>query len=260
MRVVVTGGAGDLGARVVRELAGRGHEAVPASRRTGVDLATGARLDAALDGAYAVVHCATDPRHAQAVDVDGARRIAESVARLGGSTHLVAVSIVGCDLVPYAYYRAKRDTERVLEESGRPATVLRATQFHSLAAFLATTLRVGRAAFTIGDMAIQPVDVDWVATRLADLAESPAPEGYRRATDVAGPQPFTMRQLGRLVARHDGRPAPAVLRIPPVGGVLRAFSQRANLPGDEVETGGRPFQEWLAGRPSPLPRAFHDQA
>ena len=115
MRVVVTGGSGDLGSRVVRELRTRGHEPVAASRRTGVDLASGAGLDAALDGADAVVHTATSQARPQSVDVGGAARVTESLRRLGSSAHVVSVSIVGSDRVGYPYYRAKVDSERVLE-------------------------------------------------------------------------------------------------------------------------------------------------
>ncbi|MEO6020476.1 MAG: SDR family oxidoreductase [Knoellia sp.] len=180
MRIVVTGGSGDLGGRVVRELTARGQDAVAASRRTGVDLATGDGLDAVLAGADAVVHCASSQTKPQDVDVAGARRIGESLRRLNSSVHVVSISIVGCDLVSYPYYRAKVDAERALAESGVPATVLRATQFHSLAAFFGTAARVGPLTFSIGTMRIQPVDIDWVAGRLTDYATGPAPSGYRR--------------------------------------------------------------------------------
>lgn len=143
MRIVVTGGSGDLGGRVVRELMSRGHEAVAASRRSGVDLATGVGLDEVLERADAVVHAATSNTRAQKVDVDGARRVGESLRRLGSPAHVVSISIVGCDRVPYPYYRAKLDSESALEQSGVPATIVRATQFHSLAALLGAGLRAG---------------------------------------------------------------------------------------------------------------------
>jgi len=257
MRIVVTGGRGDLGSRVVHEVRARGHEAVAASRRSGVDLATGAGLDDVLDGADAVVHAATSQARPQSVDVRGAARIAESLRRLGSRAHVVSVSIVGCDRVPYAYYRAKVDAERALEAGGGSATVVRATQFHSLAAFLATAGRVGPLSVAIGDMRVQPVDIDWVAQRLADHATGGAPSGYRRATDLAGPTAYTAREVADLLAAHDGRTPPRIVRIPPVLPVLRAFSEGAVLPEPDVETGGRTFEEWLATQPVPLPRRFH---
>lgn len=260
MRIVVTGGSGDLGGRVVRELEARGHDAVAASRRSGVDLATGEGLDSVLDGADAVVHAATSQTKPQAVDVAGARRIGESLKRLHSPAHVVSISIVGSDLVPYPYYRAKVDSERALEDVGVPATVLRATQFHSLAAFFGTAGRVGPVTFALGNMRIQPVDIDWVAQRLADHATGPAPSGYRRATDIAGPTAYTADEMAALLAAHDGRKPPRVVRIPAVGAVMRGFSEGAILPGDEAETGGMTFEDWLTHQPKPVPRRFHSPA
>lgn len=256
MRIVVTGGSGDLGGRVVRELEARGHEAVAASRRTGVDLATGDGLDAVLEGADAVIHAASSQAKPQTVDVAGARRIGESLRRTGSRAHVVSVSIVGCDRVPYPYYRAKVDSERALEAAGVPATVLRATQFHSLAAFFATAGRLGPVSFSIGHMRIQPVDIDWVAQRLTDHATGPAPSGYRRATDIAGRTAYTAVEMASILAAHDGRKPPRVVRIPPVLPVLRGFADGGILPGPEAETGGRTFEDWLRDQPTPMPRRF----
>lgn len=257
MRIVVTGGSGDLGGRVVRELVARGHEAVAASRRSGVDLSTGAGLDAVLAGADAVVHSATSMTRPQTVDVAGARRIGESLRRLGSPAHVVSISIVGCDRVPYPYYRAKVDSESALEQSGAPATVVRATQFHSLAAVLGAAFRLGPLSFAVGDMRVQPVDIDWVAERLADHATGPAPSGFTRAADLAGPTAYDAREISALVAAHDGRSAPRIVRVPPVGRVLRGFSEGRILPEPGAETGGGSFEEWLRAQPRPLPRRMH---
>lgn len=257
MRIVVTGGSGDLGGRVVRELRARGHEAVPASRRTGVDLSTGAGLDAVLEGTEAVVHAATHELRPQTVDVAGARRIGEALRRLGSPAHVVSISIVGCDRVPYPYYRAKLDSERVLDSSNVPATVVRATQFHSWAAWFGTVSRLGPVGLTVGEMRVRPVDIDWVARRLADHATGPAPSGCRRTAHLAGPTAYTAQELSERLSAHDGRKPPRLLRLPPVGAVMRGFSEGANLPGDEAETGGRTFEEWLETQPVPMPRRFH---
>jgi len=256
MRIVVTGGSGDLGGRVVREVESRGHEAVAASRRTGVDLATGAGLDAVLDGAEAVIHVASSQTKPQTVDVAGARRVGQALRRAHSPAHVVSISIVGCDRVPYPYYRAKVDSERALAEADVPATALRATQFHSLAAFFATAGRVGPLTFAIGKMRIQPVDIDWVAHRLTDYATGPAPSGYRRATDIAGPTAYTAGEMAEILATHDGRSTPRVVRIPPVLPVLRGFAEGGILPGPEAETGGRAFEDWLREQPTPMPRRF----
>lgn len=257
MRIVVTGGSGDLGGRVVREIEARGHEAVAASRRTGVDLTTGEGLDAVLQGVDAVIHSASSQIKPQDVDVAGARRIGESLRRIGSSAHVVSISIVGSDRIPYAYYRAKVDSERVLEEAEVPATVLRATQFHSLAAFFGTAGRVGPLTFSIGAMRIQPVDIDWVAQRLTDYATGPAPSGYRRATDIAGPTAYSADRMAEILATHDGRKPPRVVRIPPVLPVMRGFAGGGILPGPGAEIGGQSFEDWLSEQPTPMPRRFH---
>jgi uncharacterized protein YbjT (DUF2867 family) len=162
--------------------------------------------------------------------------------------HVVYISIVGCDANPFPYYRAKADAERVLRQAGIPATVVRATQFHTLAAAVAGALTLGPLALTLGDLAFQPVDARWVAARLVDTATAAPPTGFRRATDLAGPEVLTMADVARALRRHAGHPDPHVVRLPPLGGVLRAFSAHTNLPGPGAETGGTPFGEWLAAR------------
>ncbi|GAB3057669.1 NAD(P)H-binding protein [Intrasporangium mesophilum] len=251
MRIVVTGGAGDLGSRVVRELAGRGHEAVAASRRTGVDLTNGVGLDAVLDGADAVVHCADDPAQGDTVTVYGTRRVADAAAARG--IHLVHISIVGIDRYPVAYYRRKLRAEQGIAGAGGPATVLRATQFHSLAAFFGRALTKGPFTFSIGDMAFQPVDTDYVAARLADLALGARPTAYTRATDLAGPDVLDLGEIAALVRAHRGARPPRVVRLPPFSSTTRALSERRNVPvPGTAETGGPTFGEWLDHQPRVL--------
>jgi uncharacterized protein YbjT (DUF2867 family) len=246
MRVVVTGAAGDLGARVEREIRSRGHEAVPASRRTGVDLVSGDGLETVLAGAAAVVHCADDPSRGDWVTVYGTRRLADAAAAHG--VHLVHISIVGIDDHPLAYYRRKVRAEQGIAASGGPASVLRATQFHSLAAYFARRLSVGPLTLTIGDMAFQPVDTDFVAQRLADVALGARPAAYTRVTDVSGPEVLTIPRLATLLRAHHGASAPRVLHVPPLGRTMRAFAEARNVPSPgAAQTGGRSFEEGLGG-------------
>src|SRR3954449_8765507 len=149
MDVLVTGGTGRLGRRLMAPLQEAGHSVRQMSRRgTGPggirgDLATGRDLATALAGAEAVVHTATDPRgDPWQVDVAGTRRLVEAVDR-SRLRHLVYVSIVGVDRVPYNYYRAKFAAEQVLLASGLPVTLLRVTQFHDFVDFLLDTPRRG---------------------------------------------------------------------------------------------------------------------
>lgn len=254
MRVVVTGGLGALGSLVVEHLRRAGHDAVPASRRTGVDLVTGTGLDAVLDGADAVVHTAdtTKPWQFRSVTEGGTRRLAQAVASMDRPAHLVAISIVGCDRSPYAYYRAKTRAEYAIEGAGIPATVLRATQFHSLVAAIARATTKGPVAFSIRRVEFQPVDREFVAARLSALALGPPPSGFRRVVDVAGPERLTMGRLARLVAAHELRRSPRIVSVPAVGGSLRALAAGHGLPSADAELGGIPFGEWLARQPVPM--------
>lgn len=243
MRIVVTGGSGALGSLVVADAQARGHDALAISRRTGVDLSTGEGLAAALDGADAVVHCASNPRRPRPVDVGGTRRLVEAI---DPSTHLVHVSIVGCDASPFGYYVAKTEAEQILAAAGRRVTVVRATQFHDFAAMIARTLTKGPLAVSLRGMAVQSVETAWVAGRLVDRAEGPTPEGFVRATDLAGPEVLTMPEITARLRTHDGGRPPKVLQLPAVGGAMKSFANRTNLPSAEVEIGGRTFDEWLA--------------
>ena len=250
MRVLVTGGSGTLGSEVVAELRRRGHEPTSASRRSGVDLATGEGVAEALTGMDAVVHCATRPQRAQAVDVEGTRRLAAEAARRPGPPHVVYVSIVGCDANPFPYYRAKAQAESLLAAAD-PAR-------HRGARHPVPSLRGGgRPGAHAGPG--RPLarrhggpaggcSPGWPA-RLVDVATGPAPSGFRRATDLAGPELLSMADVAGALRRHRGAAPPRVVRIPPVGGILRAFSTRTNIPGPSVEIGGRSFSEWLQAQP-----------
>jgi len=251
MRIVVTGGAGDLGSRVVREATARGHDVVSASRRTGVDLTTGEGLEDALVGADTVVHCADDPSRGDTVTVYATRRLADAAA--AHDVHLVHISIVGIDQHPMTYYRRKLRAEQGIDGAGGPASVVRATQFHSLTAFFARRLSVGPFTATIGDMAFQPVDTDFVARRLVDVAAGPRPTGYVRAPDVAGPDVLPIGEVARLVRAHRRASAPRVVRVPPLGRLMRAISDSRNVPAPgTADLGGRSFSDWLATQPERL--------
>ena len=137
-QMLVTGGTGVLGREVVRRLSSAGIEARVLSRsgREGMirgDLLTGEGLERAVRGVDTIIHCASSPfRKSRQIDVEGTGRLLQIAAREGVS-HLVYISIVGMERAPsYPYYRIKLDTERVVENSPVPYTILRTTQFHDL--------------------------------------------------------------------------------------------------------------------------------
>ena len=249
MRVVVLGGSGTLGRAVVAALRDRGTNAVAASRRTGVDLATGAGLQEVLVGAEAVVHAATSPLHPRRVDLGGTRRIVEAVRAVGGATHVVYVSIVGCDANPFPYYRVKAACERELESAGVPVTIVRATQFHPLIAGLGRAARPLRVGLTVRGVVTQPCDVGWVAGRFADVATSAPPDQLVRRLDLAGPEPVTLAESVRLLAEHDRVRLRRIVTLPALGRAARAFATGKNLPGSDAELGGPAFSAWLSEQP-----------
>ena len=251
--VLVTGGTGTLGRAVVAEVTARGLSARVLSRRPGAhssvgDLATGAGLPEAVAGARAVIHCATDARHARSVDVEGTGRLLAALGAAEPGGHLVHVSIVGCDASPLAYYRVKAEAERVVlaaRDGGAPASVVRATQFHELLLALARRANLGPVAVGVRGLRFQPCDTRYVARQLVDVALG-RPLAERR--EVAGPQLLAFAAAVRAVAGHDGRRVPRVVTLPAVGGSLRAIAAGSNLPGPRAVVGGATFAGWLAER------------
>lgn len=237
--ILVTGGTGTLGRHVVDRLAGAGHPVRVLSRTRGPylgDLSTGAGLQAALDGVQTVLHLAGDPRRA-ASDVEGARRLVAAAPR---GAHLVFISIVGVDRHPYSYYRAKFQAEGVVERSGLPYTVLRATQFHDLVLFaLRASARLPVLPVPAGT-AFQPIDAGEVAGRLVELALG-RPAG--RVPDMGGPEILDTAELARTYLKAAGRRR-AVLPVPLPGRVFAAFRRGVHLTPERRE-GRKTFEEFL---------------
>ncbi|MEU1405205.1 NAD(P)H-binding protein [Streptomyces sp. NPDC005728] len=240
--ILVTGGTGTLGRLVTERLRADGHEVRVLSRHTqpyAVDLREGGPgLDAALAGVETVVHCASTPRGG---DEQAADHLI-AAARRAGVGHLVYISIVGVDRVPFGYYRSKLAVERRIEESGLGWTVLRATQFHDLLVTLFQGLAKPPVMLVPAGVPDQPVEVAEVAARLAELAVAP-PAG--RVPDMGGPEVRSLDSLARAYLRATGRRR-AVARIPLFGKTYRAFRAGGHLAPEQVGKGS--FEEYLARR------------
>jgi uncharacterized protein YbjT (DUF2867 family) len=246
-KIVVIGGSGGLGRAVMQRLRTGGADAIAASRRTGFDLTTGEGLAPVLGDAEVIVHAARHPLRYRRVDLDGTRRMISVLQdRPNGrpAPHLVYVSIVGCDRNPYRYYRAKYASERVLERSGLPVTVVRATQFHMLVAAIARAVSHGPVAL-VPPIAFQSVDHRWVAEMLAGVALAEAPAGYRRGADLAGPELITLAKAVGVLRGHEGRAVPRMVTLPAIGGTLRSFAAGSNLPTPGTLVGGPGFSDWV---------------
>lgn len=249
---LVTGGTGKLGALVVRLLRQSGDEVRVASRRTGeglatVDWKTGAGLGATLSGVDVVVHCAY-----QARGTDMEQKLV-AAAKQAGVRHLVYISIVGVDQIPFFFYQAKFEAEQVFERSGVPYTILRATQFHDLVRVVLAGLARSPVMF-LPSLRFQPIEVGEVAERLAELAMG-SPVG--RVPDMGGPKAYSLRELARIYLKATGRRRPMVSFSLP-GKAFRAYKAGYNLaPGNA--TGKIDFEDYLAAHPDQKTVSYRGQ-
>ncbi|WP_405495088.1 SDR family oxidoreductase [Streptomyces sp. NBC_00096] len=244
--ILVTGGTGTLGRLVVDRLRAADHEVrvlsrnVPAGALSSpVDLREGTGLDAALAGAEVIVHCASSPRGGD--DVAAGHLI--EAAKRAGVGHLVYISIVGVDVVPLPYYKVKLKVERMLAESGLGVTILRTTQFHDLVAqALAAVAKLPVMPLPAG-VSGQPIAVEEVADRLAELAAGP-PAG--RVADMGGPQVLTFEHVARAYLAATGRRR-RIVSLPLPGKTYAGFKRGGHLaPAHAVGRGT--FAEFLARR------------
>jgi len=230
--VLVTGGTGTLGTRLVPDLVARGHDVRVLSRRPGAgthvgDLATGAGLAEATAGVELVVHAASDRRLGRS-DPEQTRRL---LAALPACRHLLYLSIVGVDAIPFGPYRTKLGCEQQIAASDVPSTIMRATQFHELLGYaLSAVGRLPAAALPLA-WRFQSVAAAEVAVRVADLLEG---DPLGRAPDFGGPEVLTFRQILDAWRERHQRPRTVVgLRWP--GRVYRSFAQGRNTCPDHRE-------------------------
>lgn len=222
MTILVTGGTGILGRPTVELLRAAGHDVRILSRTTGGDLSTGAGVTEALAGIDTVLHLATS---ASKKDVPQTQRLVDA-AKAAGVTHFVYISIVGVDTVPYSYYRAKFSCEQIIEASGIPFTILRATQFHSFVAMIPRASRKLPVIFSL-NAPDQPIKVEEVAQRLVELVEA-APSGL--VADIGGPEQLTIREAIAIWQKAAGTHKP-VWTIPLGGKMMRAMRAGEHMPG-----------------------------
>ena len=230
-QILVTGGTGVLGRRVVDRLHAAGVEArvLSHSRKPGTthgDLLTGEGLEPAVQGIDTIIHCASSPyRKARRVDVEGTGRLLGAATRAGVS-HTVYISIVGIDLAAsYPYYRVKLDAERMVEDSPIPYTILRATQFYDLVLMALHFLdRLPVMPMPKGFFG-QPIDAGEVADRLVEIVRS-GPAG--RVPDIGGPEVSTLSGAARTYLKVAGLRR-RIFEVPVPGKTARAFRDGALL-------------------------------
>ena len=214
------------------------------SRAEGVDLVAGTGIDAALAGVDAVIDTANvstlSASDATAFFTTATGNLI-AAARRAGVGHVVLLSIVGIDRIPYDYYAGKVAQERVVEASAVPWTIVRATQFHEFAAQLYQRAKVG--PLHIAPRArVQPIAAAEVGAHLATMAAGPA---QGRARDIGGPREERLDEMVRAYARHQGRRGwiPSV-SLP--GAQMKGMRAGDALPGPDAVLGTETFAAWLA--------------
>ncbi|WP_166354328.1 SDR family oxidoreductase [Phytoactinopolyspora limicola] len=249
MRVLITGGTGVLGRELTSRL--RDHAEVRILSRSHRseqgfvqgDLETGEGLAEATAGVDVIAHLASaaDYRRPQR-DVKQTRRLVATLT--SARPHLVYASIVGVDKVPIGFFRAKLESERVIEASGMPWTVVRATEFHDLILRYLRPMAKGPVAVVPRRAILQPVEVGEVADRLAELVIGP-PVG--RARDLGGPQVETMEELMRTYLEVAGRRR-RVLAIPLPGRLGAMAGVGGSMVVADGDRGRLTFAEHLRAR------------
>jgi uncharacterized protein YbjT (DUF2867 family) len=244
MKIVVIGGSGLIGSKLVKALREHGHEAVAASPRTGVDTITRKGLAEALDGADVVVDVANAPVWDDAAVLDffetsGRNLLAAEAA--AGVRHHVALSIVGSERLPgNGYFRAKVAQENLIKASGIAYTILRATQFFEFVGGIAQSAD-GDDEIRVSPALFQPIASDDVVAALADIALAPPVNG---TVEVAGPQPIPLDEAVRGFAQATGdrRTVVADIRARYFGAIL---DDRSLTPGQSPRLGKIGFADWL---------------
>jgi uncharacterized protein YbjT (DUF2867 family) len=245
MKIVVIGGSGLIGKKLVMLLGERGHEVVAASPSTGVNTVTGEGLAEALTGARVVVDVANAPSwEDKAVleffETSGRNLLAaEAVA---GVAHHVALSVVGTDrLLASGYFRAKMAQEGLIKASKIPYTIVRATQFFEFVGGIAQFSTEGQTV-RLPSALMKPIAADDVAAILADIAVEKPLNG---TIEIAGPEPIRMDELARryLTATRDAR---TVVTDPNARYYGVEVNDRSLTPGDNPRIGPTRFDEWLS--------------
>ncbi|MFK0088659.1 SDR family oxidoreductase [Pseudomonas sp. NPDC090755] len=245
MKIVVIGGTGLIGSKLVKNLTERGHDALAASPNTGVNSITREGLAAAMDGADVVVDVANAPSWEDQAVLDffetSTRNLlaAEAAAGVG---HHIALSIVGCERLPdNGYFRAKVAQENLIKASGRPFTLVRATQFFEFVGGIAQSAVVGDEVH-LSPALIQPMASDDVAAALTDVVLAAPVNG---TLEIAGPEAMPLDELVRRFFRATGDTRTVVPDVHAryFGDVL---NDQSLTPGHHPRLGAIHFEDWLA--------------
>lgn len=244
MKIVVIGGTGLIGTKLVNNLRQLGHEVVAASPRSGINTITGEGLAGALAGAQVVVDVANSPSFEDKAvleffETSGRNLLAAEAT--AGVRHHVALSVVNADRLPDSgYMRAKVAQEKLIKDSKIPYTILRATQFFEFLSGIAESGTDGQTV-RLSPALVQPIASDDVAAALTGITVGAALNGM---IEVAGPEKFRLDELVQrfLSANNDGRKVITDIHARYFGIELNDHSL---TPGDKPRIGATNFDQWL---------------
>ena len=248
MKIVVIGGSGRIGSRLIKKLSDKGHEALNASPSTGVNTLTGEGLDGVLAGAQAVVDVANSPSFEEKAATDffetAGKNLLAAEKRAGVAHHL-ALSVVGTERpLGIGYFRAKLTQEKLIAQSPIPYSIVHATQFFEFVMKIADASSDG-ANIRLAPVLIQPLASEDVASALAEVATGAPVLGI---VEIAGPQQLRLDEFIRqaLHAHHDTR---TVITDSGAGYYGVEVDERTLLPEDGARLGRIHFAEWLTQFP-----------
>lgn len=252
-RVLLTGGTGTLGRKLVPRLKAAGYTVRVMSRRDpnpgedeGVEwarasLELGTGLTEAMEGVNAVIHAASNPAKRQ-VDVDGTKRLLDR-AHAAGVDHFLYISIVGIDQIDFSYYKNKLAAERLIEASPVPWSILRATQFHEFVDRLLDPVTRLPVAIVPKGWYVQAISAGEVADRIVEALQR-RPSG--RLPDIGGPEVMNLEEMARLWLSAQGKHR-RLIRLPIPGGLSAGFRQALNTTPDN-RAGTVTWSQWLDQR------------
>lgn len=245
MKIVIIGGSGLIGSKLVDRLREQGHDPVPASPDTGVDAITGKGLPEVLRDAQVVVDVANAPAWDDTAVLEFFRTSSRNLGAAeaaAGVTHHVTLSVVGNDRMPDSgYLRAKAAQEQVVRSGTTPYTILRATQFFEFIGRIADAAADGDT-IRLPHAMMRPVAADDVAAALARLATGAPVNGV---VELAGPDPLRLDELARRVLHAAGDDRTAIAD-PDARYYGARLDDRSLVPGDDAWIGPTHFEDWLS--------------
>jgi uncharacterized protein YbjT (DUF2867 family) len=261
MKIVVIGGTGLIGSKLVNKLRQHGHEAVPASPNTGVNTLTGEGLAEVLKGAAVVVDVSNSPSFEETAAMNFFTTATGNLLQYEQAAavrHHVALSVVGTDRIAQnrpsdgektirGYFRAKLAQEKLIKESPIPFSIVHATQFFEFVKNIADASSDGKTV-RLAPVLIQPMAAEDVASGVARIAIGPPANGI---VEIGGPQQFRLDELVRqgLRARNDQR---TVVADPAAGYFGVEVDERTLVPGEGARLGETRFEAWLSQSATPI--------